>query len=74
MNTFTITYTTFWQLKDEPNYQVTKCGKMFNRKSGKQVKQVMQGGSIGYIINRKFVSLSKIRSSLIKIQTIKTPF
>ena len=30
MNTITVTYTLYWQLKSYPKYQFTKCKKCFN--------------------------------------------
>lgn len=64
MNTITVTYNLVYQLDFAPEYQWTKCNKCFNVKRGKQLKQVMQGGSIGYNIRSKFYSLTKLRKHL----------
>jgi hypothetical protein len=74
MNTISVRYDLKWQVKETPEYQVTPCGKMFNVKTGRQIKLTLNNRCAGFWIKGKFVSLSKIRSSLIKIQTIKTPF
>ena len=68
MNTITITYTLYWQLKSYPEYQFTKCKKCFNIKTGKQIKQVSQNGCIGYNIKGKFKSLFYLRSQIQKIE------
>lgn len=58
------------QLSFAPNYkfQITneidvfiKC-KCFNSKTNKEIKQIMNGGSIGYCINGKFFSLVKLKN------------
>lgn len=67
MSTISITYTLVWQVKFAPEYQWTKCGKCFNVKRQTQLKQVMQGGSIGYNIRSKFYSLTKLRKNLEEI-------
>jgi hypothetical protein len=75
MNTITITYTLYWQLKSYPEYQFTKCKKCFNIKTGKKIKQVSQSNCIGYNIRGKFKSLHSLRNEIIKIkQKEKLPF
>lgn len=74
MNTISITYTLIWQLENAPDYQWSKCGKCFNVKRGKEVKKVSQSGCIGYNINGKFQSLTKLKTQLVKIKTFRTPF
>ena len=63
------------QLSFAPNYkfQITneidvfiKC-KCFNSKTNREIKQVMNGGSIGYCIRGRFYSLSKLRNQIEKI-------
>jgi hypothetical protein len=57
------------------NYVFTKCGKCVNLKTNREIKQVMQGGSIGYSINGKFYSLTYLRGRLEKVPTKeKIPF
>jgi len=73
MNTITITYDLIYQLDFAPEYQWTNCKKCFNVKRGKQIKQVMQGGSIGYNIRSKFYSLTKLKKHLQKITNEDNP-
>lgn len=63
----TVDYTLIWYLDFNKNYGWTNCGKCFNIKRGKELKQVMQGGSIGYNIAGKFYTLSKLKKHLVKI-------
>jgi len=67
MKTISISYGLLWQHSQHNNYQFTRCKKCFNTKTGKQMKMTKCGGSIGFCINGKFESLSKIREQLIKI-------
>lgn len=71
MNTITITYDLIYRLDFANNYQFTKCKKCFNIKRGKQIKQVIQGGSIGYNIKGKFYSLTRLKNHLEPIQDEK---
>ena len=41
--------------------------KLFNCKTNKEIKQIMNGGSIGYCINGKFFSLVKLKNYIEKI-------
>lgn len=74
MNSFTVSYTPKFELDFAPNYQWTKCGKCFNSKTGRQIKQVYNNGSIGYNIGGKFYSLVRLRGHLRKIEKIDSPF
>lgn len=47
---------------------------LVNKKTGKILKQVMKGGSIGYVIKGKFYSLTRLRQSLVKIEKQDCPF
>ena len=67
MLVITVPYTLVWQLDFDNNYGWTKCGKCFNIKRQKELKQVMQGGSIGYNIKGKFYTLKKLKQHLTKI-------
>jgi hypothetical protein len=74
MNSISATYTLKFELKFAPEYKWTKCGKCFNVKSGRQIKQVYNNGCIGYSIKGNFKSLKYLRTQLIKIQLITCPF
>lgn len=47
MNTFTVTYTIEYELSTHPNYVWNKQKQCYNIKTGRFIKQVMCGGSIG---------------------------
>ena len=74
MNRITMNYTLIWYLDFAENYKWTKCGKCFNCKTNKQIKQVYNNGCIGYNINGEFKSLSYLRKHLIKIKDPILPF
>jgi hypothetical protein len=74
MPIISINYIAKWQLKSAPNYWFTKCQKCYNTKSGKLIKQVMKGSTIGYVISSKFVSISNIKKDLELIPKTITPF
>lgn len=55
-------------------YGVTKDGRLFNMKRGKELKKVVIGTTIGYCIYGKFQSLKKLRSKLVKVEEAYCPF
>jgi hypothetical protein len=58
--------------KHNHNYQFTKEWRCFNLLTDTEVKLVMPNGRcLGYNINRKFVSLTKIKQNVDKIKTHK---
>ncbi len=75
MNTITVTYSLKWQIKFAPEYRWTVCKKLFNTKTGKQIKKTVNGGSVGYWIKGDFYILSKLRTELELIPKTRTlPF
>ena len=73
--TFTVTYSCKYQLSFATNYKWSACGKCFNAKTGRLIKQVMKGSSIGYIINSKFYTAKTLRSKLELIpRRVEMPF
>jgi hypothetical protein len=44
-----------------------------NNKSGKRIKSVMVGGTVGYYLEAKFYPVKKALS-LFKVESIKCPF
>lgn len=74
MNSISVNYTLIWQVSFADNYQFTKDGKCFNTKTGKQIRQVYNSGSIGYNIRGKFYSLSFLRKNLQKSKKGYCPF
>ncbi len=74
MQTISVTYTLIWQFKQANHYQVTRCRKVFNTKTGRKLKQCYNGGSIGYWIARKFIVAKNINKNLEKIKILNLPF
>ena len=63
-----------WQLDFADNYQFDRTGDCYNVRTGRKLKRTMVGYTVGYCIGGKFMSLSKIRNSLIKIERTECPF
>ena len=74
MNYISITYPLIYQFKDNTNYKVTKCLKVFNCKTGRMKKRCYNNGSVGYWIDRKFVIINKGSKLLEPIPKEKLPF
>jgi len=74
MNTISIKYTLVYQLNFANNYQWSKCGKCFNIKTGRQIKQTLNSGCIGYNIKGRFYSATFLRNKLELIPKQSTPF
>jgi len=57
MNCISITYELKFQFKKAKNYKVTKCGKVFNDRTGRKIKKSYKSGSVAYWlrINNKSV-------------------
>lgn len=54
-----------YRIKFSPNYVFTIKPKLLvNLKSGRIINQIMKGSTIGYIVNGKFYSLTKLREYL----------
>ena len=53
---------------------IEKYNFLINLKSSRILKQVIKGGSIGYVIKGKFYSLTKLRQSLVRIEKSDCPF
>jgi hypothetical protein len=64
MNSISITYTYNYQVNFATEYKFTTCKKLFNNKTGRQIKQVYNNSCIGYNIRGKFKSLTSLRASL----------
>ena len=74
MQTISINYDLKWQLKFAEEYKFSKCGKCFNTKRQRQVKQVVNCRSVGYCIRGKFYTLSFLRSQVELIPKSNLPF
>ncbi len=68
------TYTLKWKIKGYDNYKVSTCGKIFNCQRRKQIKRVLNGGSVGFWIKGKFFTLKQLREKLELIKHSDCPF
>ena len=58
-----------WKVENNENYVFSDNPKLLiNLITGKIINQIIKGGSIGYIINNKFISITKLKTMLIKIK------
>ena len=67
MITISVNYTCKYRIKYAKHYVYTLCGKCYNLKTGRIIKQVYNSGCIGYTINGKFKSRKYLRSQLEEI-------
>lgn len=74
MNYVSVTYSYNYELDFAREYKYTKCKKCINSKTGREIKQVRVGGSIGYNIKGKFYSLTRLRKHLVKPVKADCPF
>lgn len=72
MDTISINYTLKYNIKGNENYSVTQCRKVFNNKTGKEIKKCYNSGSVGYWIAGNWVNIKTIR--LKKIENTNIPF
>jgi hypothetical protein len=68
MNLLSITYTYIYCISFAENYVFTKCKKCVNLKTNKEVKLVYNNGCLGYNINGKFYSRTKLKPYLVKVK------
>lgn len=69
-----VKYKCKWQLKPYPHYKWTECKRLFNCRTGREIKKTIKGMSIGYWIGKNFITLDKLRSELELIPKVKVPF
>lgn len=74
MERISISYTLKWQLKFAPEYKWTTCKKLFNARTGREIKKTICGGSVGYWVNRDFFTLKELSKQVELIPKQKTPF
>ena len=71
---FTVVYSYVWEVSFANHYKFTKCGKMINGRTGRELKKKLNGYTKGYNIGSKFYSIKSLRTHLIRIQKIEIPF
>ena len=70
-----LTFTCKWTLDFDNDFVfIERYNFLVNTKTGKILKQVTKGGSIGYVIKGKFYSITRLRQSLVKIEKQDCPF
>lgn len=69
----TIKVKIIWYIKGYDDYGFGTDKSLYNIQRCRKVKQVYNNGSIGYILNSKFVSLKKLKPLLYHMKT-KLPF
>ena len=76
MNTESITYTIeiVYYLRGFDGLGFGKDKRLYNLKTSRPKKKSYCGGSIGYWIDKKFITLTAMRKLLYKQQSVKTPF
>jgi hypothetical protein len=67
-------YDVKWRIKFSHNYQFTDNGICINTHRNKIVRRVLKSSCIGYNINGKFYSLTKLRTQLERIPKEECPF
>ena len=74
MHSFTVTYTIKYKISFAKHYVFNEHKQCFNLRTGRFIKRVLVGGSIGYIIDGKFKSLVFLRKNLEKPEKQVLPF
>ena len=67
-------YVLKYQIDYAPEYKFTDSKELINTKSGRKIRKVLVGRSVGYCIRGKFTSLNTLRNSLEKIESVSCPF
>ncbi len=62
------------ELSFAPNYQWTTKNDLYNTKTMRKINKTVNGYSVGYWIDKKFITLGNLRKHLVKIEHINCPF
>ena len=57
-----------------PQYGFGEDKQLYNIHTGRVKKQVLNGGSIGYWIGKRFITLKALRPMLNKVEKSQSPF
>jgi hypothetical protein len=70
MNYITITYRLklVWKIKGYSDYAFAEDKELYNIKRQKKVKKIYNNGSIGYILNGKFITLKNLKTLISKYE------
>lgn len=63
-----------WEIKTIPHYGFGSDKKLYNLKTGREIKQCMNCQSVGYWFGKKFVTCTKLITMLYKVENEKIPF
>jgi len=63
-----------WRISGHDHYGFAENKQLYNLKTGRQIKQTINGRSIGYWVDRKFHTLSTLRPMLRKYIPEYCPF
>jgi len=73
---YTVTYVVElrWQIKDKPQYKWSTCKRLYNTKTGNEIKKTMKSRSIGYWIGKEFISINQLKQMVEIIPKTNLPF
>jgi hypothetical protein len=74
MSIITLTFNITWLIEGYDDYVFIENKILVNQKRGTIIRQVINGGSIGYCLNGKFISLTKLKPLLKKPKKEQCPF
>jgi len=74
MYTYSRNYILKYCIDFAPHYQFTNTKELINTKTGRKIRKVLCGRSVGYCINGNFKSLNTLRKHLVKVEAIDCPF
>ncbi len=76
MNSITITKVIelTWQISGYDCYCFGKDKKLYNAKTGREIKKTLNGKSIGYWLGKKFYSLNRLKPMLVRPKNYRVPF
>lgn len=63
-----------WQIKGFEKYKFAENKKLYNCQTGKEINKTVVAYTIGYYLNSKFVSLTKLKPLIEKVKTKNCPF
>ena len=74
MDSISVNYALKFQVKFATHYKWTECKRLFNCKTGREIKKTLNGGSIGYWIQGKFITLANLAKEVELIPKQEMPF
>lgn len=63
-----------WQLKETPHIQISEDRVVVNTRTGRILKECLNGGSYGFWVGKRFYLKSKINAHVEKIKQYNMPF